>query len=183
MRRGLCVRACAAIAALGALVGCNRSSDPRAMYVEDFETVCDGAPCGWVQSSGEDGRALYVETLPGDHGLELIGDGTSVRSEAAEPLASFVFTSAIGARLVARCDALSTLELRTTVELEDESTLTLGREIVPEETWSTLLDDQTLNPVDATPSPWRVRRVLGVSILKHGTGNCELDFLSIRALD
>lgn len=172
-----------AIAIALAAIACNPRRDQAAIYVEDFETVCDGAPCGWFQSSGPEERALYVETLPGDHGIELVGDGVSVRSEAGEPLELRVFTSALGARLVARCDALSTLELRTTVELTEGTTLTLGREIVPEDTWSTLLPDQTLNPVDVVPTPWSVRRVLGVSILKHGTGSCEIDFLSIRVLD
>jgi hypothetical protein len=168
--------------ALGA-AGCEPRSDPFALYVEDFETVCDGSPCGWFQSSGEDERAVYVETLPGDHGIELIGDGVAVRSEAGEPLEFRVFTAALAVRLVARCDALSTLELRTTVELTDTTTVTLGREIVPEDTWSSLLPDQTLNPLDPVPTPWSIRRVLGVSILKHGTGSCEIDFLSIRVLD
>lgn len=166
-----------------ALAGCGPTIDRSAIYVEDFETTCEGVPCGWVQSSGPDDAARYVETLPGDHGLELVGDGVSVRSDADEALRGIAFTSILAARVIARCDLVATLELRTTVELSDGRTLTLGRAITPEPTWSEMLVDQPLSAVDPIPPGWAIARVLGVSLRKSGAGSCEIDHLAIRMLD
>lgn len=171
-----------AVALAGALAGCPGRGVGDAIYVEEFEELCEGTPCGWSQSGGPDESARYVETLPGDHGLELIGDGVTVRGGPGEALASPRFASTIAARAIARCDLGSSIEVRVSVELADGRPLTFGTEIVPDDSWERLLPDQGMNPLEPIPLPWRIARVLGVAILKRGTGTCEIDYLLFRAI-
>lgn len=183
MRRALLVLSIAL--ATCHLTACNPAVDRSVVLEEDFETLCDGAPCGWVLASGPDGAATWIETLPGDHGLMLTGEGVFVRGEAAPPPPSPVFADALALRASARCDAFAFLTLRTTIETNDTPSrlVTFQADLVVDDTWEPMVRDVTMVPVDATPSPWNVARVLGVSVLKNGPGSCEIDYLAIRAVN
>jgi hypothetical protein len=163
------------------LSGCPTPIDEDLLYREDFETLCDGTPCDWVQSGGAEGNVRWIETVPGDHGLELIGDGVSVRGSGPGELARATIADRIAVRTVARCDVGSSIEIRVTVGTTD-AILTFDAEIVPESTWSMAHPDETLDPTEPTTPPWTISRIAGVSLLKHGEGRCELDFLGVRAI-
>jgi hypothetical protein len=180
----------AALAAL-ALHACGPSEAEEFVYHEDFETTCDadgnpspdGGPCGWIQTGGPDGSANYLETLPGDHGIQLTGDMVSVRGPAGrrfEQPAGFggIFVSA---RVIARCDRGSSLQLRATVELAAGGTTTIDADVQPDETWMGLLPEAPFSGPGVSPGAgFFVRQVLGVSILKLGEGSCEVDRLAIH---
>ncbi len=179
MRRSLTIACVAALA-----WGCSGTPDADLVYVDDFESRCEGLPCGWVQSGGEPGLANYIETVPGDHGIELLGDGTWVRGPVEDMLPITMFADQIVARIIARCDTGSSIEIRVTIgQLSTIApTVTFGAELVPEDVWTRPLPDETLDPLGPTTSDWTVQRVLGVSLLKHGEGSCEIDYLGIRAV-
>ncbi len=53
---------------------------PTRLFEEGFEELCDGMPCGWAQTGGDDGAVRFVETIfAGEHGVRLTGDGAAVR--------------------------------------------------------------------------------------------------------
>lgn len=164
---------------------CSGTPDPDLVYIEDFESLCDGTPCGWVQSGGPDDAARYAETVPGDHGLELLGDDVFVRGPVPDALSRARFADRIAVRMSARCDFGSSLEVRVTIEEPAPvmRVMTFGKEVVPEDAWTNPLPDATLDPLEASPGPWQIQRVLGVSVLKRGAGSCEIDYLAIRAVD
>lgn len=170
--------------ALGAIVlsSCNPAVDPDIVYEEGFETLCDEAPCGWVQSRGPDGAATWVETLPGDHGLRLDGDDVFVRGPAAPMLERIVGANTVALRASARCDDLASITVRATIE-DASRVVTLEGELVPSSSWEPMLRDVSMSPVDGEPPPYNVQRVLGVSMLKHGDGSCEIDYIAIRGLN
>lgn len=162
-----------------ALSGCPAPEDETVFFEEDFETTCEGTPCGWTQITGPDDAARYVETLPGDHGLELVGDDVTVRGATDE--AVNVFSDQLAVRAVARCDAGALLDVRAAVEVRGGRTATFEASILPSSTWSSALPDETLRPLDL-PAPWELTRVLGVSVRKTGTGSCEIDYLALRSV-
>lgn len=165
-------------ALLGSLAGCGVPEDPFVLFEEDFEVACDGTPCGWAQIAGPEGSARYVETLPGDHGLELIGDDVTVRGGSGELTPAFYVQ--LAARAIARCDPGSALDVRTTIEVRSGAVVTFEASFVPRSDWSERLADETLVPIDPVPPPWEPTRVLGVSVRKTGAGSCELDYLAVR---
>ncbi|AKF08461.1 hypothetical protein [Sandaracinus amylolyticus] len=170
------------IASLAAsLVGCPAPDDESAIYVEDFETTCDGTPCGWAQITGAEDGASYVETLPGDHGLQLVGRDVTVRGGTDEASQSMISTQLL-ARANARCDLGSHLVMRATIALQDANTLTYEAELVPDVTWTSATRDQNMRVVEVASPPWQIERVLGVSLRKEGDGSCEVDYLAIRSL-
>ncbi|UJR78953.1 hypothetical protein [Sandaracinus amylolyticus] len=164
-----------------ALVGCPSSEDESAIYVEDFETTCEGTPCGWAQITGAENAASYVETLPGDHGLQLVGREVAVRGGIDEAPQS-TFSTQLIARANARCDLGAHLVMRATIELQDATTLTYEAELVPDVTWTSATRDQSMRVVEVVSAPWHIARVLGVSLRKEGDGSCEVDYLAIRSV-
>lgn len=162
----------------GAIAGCDTPEDPFVLHEEDFETVCAGTPCGWAQITGPDDAVRYVETLPGDHGLELVGDDVTVRGGPGEIPPDFY--QQLSARLVARCDPGAVLDVRATFELRDRRTVTFEASFGPPSDWSAVLPDESLRPVDPVPPPWELTRVLGVSLRKTGAGSCEVDYVALR---
>lgn len=182
MRRA---RVLAIVLAACGVTACNPAVDRSIVLEEEFETLCDGVPCGWVLASGPEGAATWIETLPGDHGLMLTGEGVFVRGGPAPPPPSPVFADNLALRASARCDPFAFLTLRTTIETTDVPSrlVTFQADLVVDDTWEPMPRDVTMVPVDADLSPWNVSRVLGVSVLKSGPGSCEIDYLAIRGVN
>lgn len=172
--------------ALLSLPSCAPAPDPEMFLEEDFETLCDGVPCGWVRSGGPEDGARWIETIPGDHGLLLEGDGVFVRGPAAPPLATTTLVDVVAVRATARCDSTSSITVRVSIEEgvgAEPEFVTFERELLPEAAWREAPMDQTMDPTDGAPRTWALRRVLGISLLKNGPGTCEIDYVGIRAVN
>jgi len=157
-------------AALLVLAGCG-GPGRIVPYEEDFETLCDGTPCGWVQTLGPPGAVSYLETIPGDHGLSFTGDGVVARG-GARTLASVSLLEI--AEVSGRCDDGSSLELRISVIDETGVAATLEAVSMPGAEWS------IPEPIPLSAPPGRlpgVREVVGVLVRKLGPGACEIDRL------
>jgi hypothetical protein len=172
-------------AAVGLLAGLSGCPGPRRgdlVWEEDFEASCGGVPCGWVQSGGPEGAVRSRETLPGEHGIELVGDGVSVRGPAGERLPRSTSAEEVAVRMTARCDAGGVLEVRVTIETVDGVRVTFAEELVPDPEWAMPLPDQVLTPIEGPSGPWNISRVASVGVRKRGDGTCEIAFLAIRAI-
>jgi hypothetical protein len=166
----------AALVCVLPLVGCPTSS---AQYIvsEDFETECDGTPCGW-NIRGGDGTASYIETIPSDRGLLLEGEVLLMRIGPA-PL-NAVSTSQLAGRINARCDDGASLEVRATFDSSTGETITFGTEFVISDAWE-LIQDQTLRPLTQTADAfWTLTVWRDLAIIKRGPGACEVDFVAVR---
>lgn len=166
--------------ALAVALGCGAPEDPDRIYEEDFETACDGTPCGWTQ--GLEGDVFYVETLPGDHGLAF-EDGAFARGPEAPALPVPRVAAAVTARVNARCDLGAALRIRVSVDEGDRgAVVTFAGDVVPEPTFSRVIPEVRLRPRSGDGLTWRLTRVRGVAIRQDGPGRCEIDWLAIRAL-
>ncbi len=69
-------------------------------------------------------------------------------------LLAAMFADQIVARLIARCDSGSSIEIRVTIEQFSGivSTVMFGAEIVSEDVWTRPLPDEGLDPIAATTS-------------------------------
>lgn len=159
-----------ALAALIGALACEPDPFPNRPFYEDFETACDGTPCGWERSDGDASQAIWVESIhPGEHALRLTGEVT-VRGPGADPEVPATFSGTrLSVRLVARCDPGDTLavdvlaidafgarhELRSVINPESEWT----RVATGFATSATFLDDA---------------RISAVIIRKNGEGVCEI---------
>lgn len=155
-------------------------------YEERFESLCSGVPCGWTVGAGPVGSVLWVETLPGEHGLALHGDRVAVLGpvdgietpDTSSPLDG----SRLAAFLGARCDPGADLEIEISV-----SDLITGRidsfrgTVVPGATWDDGPSTTRLSPVGSTASGAFFRDVVALRILKSGPGVCVVDELAITS--
>ena len=66
-----------ALACAATLAGCPPDA-PELFWDEEFESTCDGTPCGWLVGAGPVGSVTWVETLPGEHGIAMFGDRIAV---------------------------------------------------------------------------------------------------------
>lgn len=165
-----------ALAALLATFACEPETAPRLMYDEDFETACDGTPCGWVRSEGDADNATWVETIhPGEHGLRLTGDVTVRGPEAGEQARRLAGT-AITVNVANRCDLGSTLFVTVVFE-DDLGQLRDGREMV------VTSPDWTNREVGIDLGMPRVvgGRVVSVILEKAGSGACEVGDIVVDA--
>lgn len=163
-------------AIVGALVGfvACRPEPAARIHEEDFETLCDGVPCGWERTSGRADQATWIETIhPGEHGLRLEGE-TSVRGPGGPPLPSFD-PRFLSLALTARCDAGSSLRVEVAIT-DDAGDTFFGFAIVtPAAEWEPPV------PVTLTTDILRANatRVMAVGISKTGEGVCEVSELAI----
>ncbi|MEM9067677.1 MAG: hypothetical protein AAGE52_04200 [Myxococcota bacterium] len=105
---------------LGVLACRELPDGPERVFEESFEDRCDGVPCGWSQSAGPDAAVRSVETFhPGEHGIELRGDGTTVLSPMGEVAPAVLMFGSLEANLSARCTDAS---LAIEVGLIDDAT-------------------------------------------------------------
>lgn len=158
-----------------AMVACEGRVFPERAYHEEFETLCDGTPCGWEVSRGDPSQATWVTTLhPGEHALRLTGEVIVRGPGAMEEAPDAIQLVAPSLHVAARCDAGSRLQL--TVLATDRAGVPARASVeVPTDTeWSgasivSLMLDTTV--VDA--------RVTAVVIEKTGTGSCEVAEITI----
>lgn len=158
------------------------SNDPTYAFVESFEEVCDGVPCGWQLQAGSTGSATYNETLPGEHGLLLSGGPMAIlRDLPGVELASNSYTTdAIVVDVAARCPDFDALTFEVTVELLASGELeVLTGTVSPSGSW-----DGTLDVVGLTSASGGFGELFGdvvsIRILKTTTGTCELDYVALR---
>jgi len=184
------------VAAILGLLACSPERAPQVpqVYVQDFEEVCAGVPCGWTQVGGDPGAAHTTATLlPGLRGLALVGDDVVVDGpDGGDAPVDFSFGPTLTAVLMARCDATASLTIRvgvTSVTTSDGGA-DLGAQLFeaqlrPESTWSTDGGTsgetrQTLVPLLARDLGTSMRRIVSVNVRKLGAGQCEIDSLAIE---
>ena len=173
-----CLRTGLALAATAlGLAACGPFESPYS-WSDDFEgPLCAGAPCGWSRLAGPPEGARWGETLPGEHGLVLSGNGVIVSASPAVPLTFGISDFNIVLDLIARCDLGSTLSVE--VGATELSTGEL-RGYAP----------TTLNVLSSWTDPRPNASRLGggadtlssidtITFSKSGDGVCEIDFLGV----
>lgn len=166
------------VAALLAMVACRPGPPPTRLYDEDFETLCDGAPCGWERTHGDATQAIWVETIhAGEHGLRLDGQ-VSVRGTRSGAPADPVPVETLSVELTACCDIGN--ELRVDLVLIDEhgGTFTASAFAMPAREWSPPLGA----PIVSRGGLAEVAGVMAVAITKTGPGACEISELAIDSI-
>lgn len=159
--------------------GCRPADDY--VFVEGFDEVCDGVPCGWSVQSSSGGTARWNETLPGEHGLLLEGTPMAVIREVtgAEP-ATAVSTASLVMEMAARCDGDVSLTFEMTVaSLASGELQVLTAEVSPPSTWDGTLDARTLSGSGGFGVLFR--DVVSIRVVKVGEGTCELDYIGVRS--
>jgi hypothetical protein len=144
---------------------------PPTIYYEDFESLCEGVPCGWERTRGEEAQATWIETIhEGEHGLRLSGEVTV--HGPATIVEDDGFLGTLTLHTAARCDAGS--GLRIDLVFADafggryNGFAQLGA--LPE--WTDEVDVRTL--AWESTMPGTITDVLGVTITKTGEGACEI---------
>lgn len=167
-----------AVVLLLSMIACY-ADPPTRIYVEDFETFCDGSPCGWERARGTADQATVVSTIhPGEHGLRLEGI-VSVRGPAATEDDDTIFGSFVDARIVARCDPGSTLTLDVLAVEPTTGIVWTATETVPAGSEWTDPISVSLS-FDGSPANARVTAVV---LSKTGSGACEIDEIAIDDTD
>jgi hypothetical protein len=157
------------------LLACDPDDFPPRIYLEDFETLCDGVPCGWERSAGEPGQARWVETVhPGEHALRLEGE-VSVRGPAAAEDARTTSSTELSARLAMRCEPGNTVRLDVLLVDELGTTHQASGNGTAEPEWEAATDVRLTTEATA----WSRARVTGVVLTKTGDGVCEIGELRI----
>lgn len=172
-----------ALAAASALLsGCPQSADYA--LVDGFEEACEGdVPCFWSMQAGSTGTVTWQETLPGEHGLLLVGGPMAIlRDVPGVELAGGVDSSQITADIAARCDDGSELSIEVTVEaLASGAPSLLVGSVSPPSDWDGTLDAVFLT-ADSGFSTF-FNDVIAIRIVKDGTGTCEIDYFALRIQD
>ena len=175
------IRALAALTVFSAIAGCG-GHDARALWRDDLESECNGAPCGWTQIAGPAGAATYVETVPSEHGISLVGAGIAVSraAEGDELLGSTDTVRAFCAHVVARCDTGSELTLIVTVTGVGSGAAidVSGTATFPSE-WDGTRSMFPLFPDDMTDGTEQFSDITNVVLHKAGPGACEVDYISL----
>ncbi|MFK7984927.1 MAG: hypothetical protein AB8I08_02775 [Sandaracinaceae bacterium] len=163
-------------AALVIGLACQPDAYPTRLFLDDFETLCDGVPCGWEQTAGESGRARWVETIhPGEHALELTDD-VVVRRTGIVPAERPMVTTTLDVRVAATCDTGSTLELSLVVA---DATGATRDETLPLSFFSGESDWTNLSPAIVFEMPLTDPVVRAVVLRKSGAGRCRIGELAI----
>lgn len=172
--------ALAMVFALSSIVGCN-SAYSAPLWREDFETVCNGAPCGWAQVAGSPGAVTYVETLPSEHGVEMVGDGVAISRPGGGAVATSSTISTLQAHLVARCDPGASLTIIVSLtNLSGGPPIDVSGTAVLPPTWDgTRTRITTFVPMDSTNAGAQFIGIVAVAIHKERSGVCEIDYLSL----
>ena len=185
------------VAAILALMACSPERVPQVpqLYVQDFEGICAGVPCGWTQVRGAPGAARTTETLlPGLRGIALVGEDVVVDGpDGGDARVDSSFGPSLVAVLVARCDATASLTVRvgltSVVTPSDGGTDPFAElfeaQLRPESAWSTDGGTsgetrQTLVPLLGRDLGPATRRIVSVNVRKLGAGQCEIDSLAIE---
>ena len=174
-------RALAVLAVLSVIAGCG-GHDSLALWRDDLESECNGAPCGWTQIAGPAGAASYVETVPSEHGISLVGSGVAVSraADGSEPIGSSDTVRSLRAHVVARCDTGSELTIIVTVTgVSTGGPIDVsGSATFPPE-WDGSRSMFPLFPDDTTDVNEQFSDITNVVIHKSGAGACEVDYISL----
>lgn len=176
------------VLALGTALQPGCAPPPSAFFFEEhFESLCEGVPCGWLVGGGPVGSVLWVETLPGEHGLALHGDRIAVLGpsdgQEVPDTASALDSTALEVFVGARCDEGADLELEVSVS----DIITGGIDsyrgtVIPGTSWSDGLRRTALSRVGGTTGRTIFRDMVAIRILKSGPGVCEIDELGVGAI-
>lgn len=160
---------------------CGQEQTP--MWRANFETLCGTVPCGWTQVAGPPGSVVALDTLPGVHGLTLVGDG--VAAAASVDRATRVVpapVSTLQAHVVGRCDAGATLSVVISVT-PDSGGLPLDVTALPlRSTLQPSFDGTRVVFGVTTDSTANFEQLLGVIVRKDGPGACDIDYLSLASV-
>jgi hypothetical protein len=167
------------LATLLAMLACDPDLRPIRFYEDDFETLCDGTPCGWERTSGDESQATWVETIhPGEHGLRLEGQASVRGTNAAATTGARVDVETLSVELTARCDLGSELQVDLVLEDELGDTFVARALAVPEAGWSPPLGAMVVAELPGVG----VTRVAAVGIAKTGPGVCEISAIAIDSV-
>jgi hypothetical protein len=171
---------CVALAALASVSGCN-TTDATPLWRDDFESVCDGAPCGWTQVAGPAGAAVWIETAAGEHGAQMTGPGVAIaRTAAGDEVIGSDPVSSLKAHVVARCDTGSQLTLIVTVQnVAGGAPIDVSGSATFPSTWDGSRTTFDLFADDGANSSAQFVDILDVVLHKEGTGTCEVDYVSL----
>jgi hypothetical protein len=160
-----------------ALASCGPFESPYT-WSDDFEgPLCMGAPCGWSRLAGPAEGARWGETLPGEHGLVLSGNGVIVAAEPAITLGLSTSDFNVALDLIARCDFGSTLSVEVgatenvTGELRGYAPTTLNV--------LTSWNDPRPNASRLGSGIDTLRSIDTLTFSKSGDGVCEIDFVGL----
>ncbi|GAB5541019.1 MAG: hypothetical protein RLO52_42550 [Sandaracinaceae bacterium] len=163
------------VAVLVAMVACDGHAFPERAYHEEFETLCDGTPCGWEISRGDPDQATWVTTLhPGEHGLRLSGEVTVRGPGAMEEAPDVIQRMNPSLHVAARCDSGSRLQITVLATDRAGVPARASAELPANTDWSG--DATVLLMLDAVVVDARVTAVV---IEKTGTGSCEISEITI----
>lgn len=178
------------------LLACREVPDgPTRLYEESFEEVCTDeatgfeTPCGWSQVAGPEGGASWVETLhPGEHGIRLAGEETTVRGPAGMNRNSVLLFGAIELFISARCDRGTQLIVQAGVrDVTTGNADTFRGRATPSDEWGNgtiieLVSDRALVDGGLSGGPFGGTFDVQVDLLSMrvtGGGACEVDHLVI----
>ncbi len=168
--------------ALALVASCARPAGTP-LYRETFEEVCDGAPCGWEQVAGPAGGAMFVETIPGEHGVRLIGDGVAISGPVSgdEVIGGSIPASQLQAHIIARCDDGAILSIIVSMQDVAGTPIDMVTSLRPATTWDGDRPVLPLTARDPPITPSSFSDILGIIIRKEGPGACEVDYLSLAS--
>lgn len=168
-----------AFAALASIASCNGTT-PTPLWREDFETACDGAPCGWTQVAGPMGAATWIETAPSEHGVELSGPGVAIaRLATGHEVNGLHPVGSLKAHVVARCDPGAQLTLIVTVQNAAGGPIDVSGFATFPSTWDGSRTTFDLFASDSALSSAQFIDILDVVLHKEGDGLCEVDYVSL----
>ncbi len=163
--------------ALLTIAGCPRFEEGDYVFLDELEgPLCSGVPCGWTRVAGSDDSARWAESLPGEHGLHLSGNGVVVRVEPAVELPFTMSDNQLALDLIVRCDPDSTV----TVEIgsTDSTGAVLGLEPTPLNILTSWTERRP-NAVTLGATGTSLSSIDSITIAKSGDGRCELDWIGI----
>lgn len=167
------------LTASGCVPTCSQTSAEVVIYDEDFEALCEGAPCSWRLSRGELGSVETVTTIhAGETAVKLIGEAITIESDGYAnrgPNGSLSFPLVV--RLSARCDEGSYLTARVVTETPDTRLqASYTATATPPSDWGAATTT-TLTRDDGRGESFEAlgRSVIQALIEKHGEGSCEID--------